>query len=136
MTLYKENNSPGVKVTKMKLIKNLGIEGDIHQGGSRQVSLITAEARQNMNNSNITGLCFSRYSENITLDGMLLNSLKPGEILKIGEAEIRISDFRKPCFDECRLFSKNTPCPISGCAIFATVIKSGLIRINDLVIRS
>ena len=133
LTRYLKKGEPGISLSEMNLLKGLGVEGDFHQGGERQVSLLSAEARHWMEIEPVQGLCFRRFRENILLEGLPMDSLEPGGLLSMGSAVLRISGRRKECFKECARFSKGLSCRLSRCALFAAVDQSGTVRIHDCV---
>jgi len=117
----------------MHLIKGLGVEGDFHQGGDRQVSLLGAEARAWMESQTKKGLCFERFKENMLIEGLSEEALKSGDLLLAGKAVLRISGAGKHCFKECVLFSEGQECLLSESALFAIVEESGYVRSGDYV---
>ena len=136
LTRYHKKGEPGTTLSEMTLLEGLGVEGDFHQGGERQVSLLSAEVRRWMEAQTEKGLCFGRFRENILVEGLPLENLKSGDLLSVGNAVLRISAHSKHCYNECALFSKGKkmPCRLSGCAAFAVVERGGAIRIGDFVI--
>ena len=136
LTRYHKKGEPGTTLPELELSEGLGVEGDFHQGGERQVSLFSAEARRWMEAQKDKGLCFERFRENILIEGLSLEDLKNGSLLFSGDAVLRITMSGKHCYDECRLFSRGTPCRLSGCAVFAVVERGGIIHIGDPVVNS
>ena len=133
LTLYRQKGEPGVSLSEIKLLKDIGIEGDFHQGGERQVSLLSAEVRRWMETQTQKGLCFERFRENMLIDGISLQQLKRGTFLFAGSAVLRISAHSKHCHGECALLSKEMPCRLAKCVCFAAVAQSGIARIGDSV---
>ena len=132
LTVYQKRGEPGIPQSELDLLEGLGVEGDSRQGGTRQVSLLSAEARCWMEAQSEKGLCFDRFHENILLKGFPMESLTPGVRLSAGSAVLRISE-RKECFPECTLVAKGALCRLSRCAVFAVVEQGGRIRIKDSV---
>lgn len=128
---YVEKGKAGEQLDEAKLITGLGLEGNIKQGGERQLCLLSAQARSWMENQIEKGLCFDRFKENILVDGLPLEELRNGDRLAIGEAVLRVSGYAKKCFDECALFRKGIQCHLSRCAVFAAVERGGIIRAGD-----
>ncbi|MCL1802264.1 MAG: hypothetical protein FWG30_01300 [Eubacteriaceae bacterium] len=133
LTIFKKKGEAGSPSSEMNLVEGLGVEGDFHQGGEKQITLLSVETRNWIQAQQKKGLCFARFSENILIDGLPLDEIKPGDGIFVGNAVLRISPQTKPCFDECPLFSGGTPCRLSGRAIFAMVEQSGTIHIGDAV---
>jgi cyclic pyranopterin phosphate synthase len=132
LTSFKERGMDGQSMQELTLLKDLGVEGDLHQGGDRQVSVFTVETRKWMETQEVKGLCFKRFKENILFEDLPLDTLQPGDLISLGDAVLRISTFIKPCFDECPLYSAGTPCHLSQCAKFAIVHQGGTVRVGDV----
>ena len=135
---YSAKGDPGTELNEAKLVENSGLEGDFHaKGGDRQISLLLAESREQIANPkdgapNIpspesTGLCFSRFKENISIRGLAHDDIGSGIRLKLGEAVLEISGTAKRCHEECQLFRAGKRCPLAGLNLFAKVLKSGVI---------
>jgi len=133
LTRYNKKGEPGTPLQELNLLEGIGVEGDFHQGGDKQVSLLSAEARRWMEAGTKKGLCFERFRENVMIEGLTLENLENGSFLSIGDAVLRVSINKKHCYDECALFSKGMPCRLSGSAVFAVVEQGGVIRIGDFV---
>ena len=116
-----------------------GIEGDAHAGpGIRQISLLGIESIENFkrNKKDAVGLCEGKFAENITTRGICLYKLPVGTLLRIGEAELRVSQIGKKCHaDEgCEIARKYGICAMPREGIFCTVEKEGVIRAGDEII--
>jgi len=132
LTIFPKKDAPGVALSEMRLVEGLGAEGDFHQGGDRQISLLTVAIRQWMNAQDKQGICFARYKENILIKGLPLEDLINGRKLAVGDVLLRIDGVgKKHCFNECILFSEKAPCLLAGGAVFALVERSGFIRVGD-----
>ena len=129
LTRYRKKGDPGEALREAKLLTGLGMEGDFHQGGERQLCLLASEVRRWMDSQTEKGLCFGRFKENILITGAL--ELSPGARLRAGEAVLRLSKSRKGCHSECVLFSRGIGCRLSGRAVFAVVERGGNIRVGD-----
>ena len=135
LTRYHKKGEPGEQLTEMRLLEGLGVEGDFHQGGDRQVSLLSIEARRWMEAQTKKGLCFEKFRENILVEGLPLEDLKNGSLLSLGNVVLRTGTHNKRCYDECGLFSKGMPCRLSGCAVFAVVERGGTINTGNLILK-
>jgi len=131
LTIQRGGNEPAEAVSEMKLLENSGIEGNVHQGGEKQVCLFASEARAWMKAQAVAGLCFKRFQENILTEGLSAVELTPGTQLSAGGALLRVSIQGKPCFDECERYASKLPCFLSTGAVFAVVEKSGVIHGGD-----
>ena len=130
--MYAAKGEKGTELAEGRLVENLGLEGDYHaKGGDRQLSLLFAEAWDELTARMAMGLCFSRFKENICIRGMTPDVLRPGVRFEIGETMLEITGETKHCHEECRLYREGTPCPLAGKSLFARVLKGGVIRVGD-----
>lgn len=137
LTRYANKGQPGEALRSIRLIEDLGMEGDFYaKGGSRQISLLSEEDRQWMAAQSEPGLCFARYRENILFEYLPPALLVPGIRLKIGEALLEISAEAKHCFEQCSLSGSGRRCALAGRSIFACVIQGGTVSIGDTIERA
>lgn len=130
------SNKKGVmkeEVPEAILKENHGIEGDAHAGpGIRQISLLGNESIDKIRDSLNIGLCFGRFAENITTEGIVLYELPIGSKLKVGdEAIIEITRIGKECHNECEIKRLAGDCVMPREGVFAAVIKGGKITKGD-----
>lgn len=110
---------------KFFLKENLGIDGDPKaDGGDRQIC-IGDEAELCFYRAEDAGLCVKRYIPSISTEGLNYSSLSKGDTLRIGEAEIEITEIGKRCFPECTLVQEGKTCNMKRNCAFAKVIRSG-----------
>ena len=137
--VYSTKGDMGRDLSEGRLIENQGLEGDFYaKGGERQLSLLLMEiydlfAAEKEQGSEIQGLCFSRFKENICIRGLAPDALRPGVRLETGETELEISGEAKRCHDECKLHQAGKSCSLAGRNLFGKVLKSGVIRTGDEV---
>lgn len=125
----KNSDGQRIELKKALLIKDNGIDGDKNaKGGDRQISLLSSEVREMIDKEDLKGLCIKRFKENITYSG---ETLIKGKTYNIGEAEIVISETNKVCFSECINIIENLKCPLVENAIFAKIIKTAHVSLND-----
>ena len=119
----------------LKMEAGQGVCGDRHKGkGDRQVSITSAEIKDWMNKEEEKGLCFNKFKENITLEGIPLEALKIGDVLEIGQVQLGLTECNKDCHaDSCQLPRSKMPCKLIHSEIFAKVITSGEIKLGDIV---
>jgi len=130
---YPAKGEAGRELKEGKFIENLGLEGDFHaKGGDRQVSLFFLGDIADTNPA-VTALCFSRYSENITIMGVNASAIKKGMILLSGDVALEITGETKRCHEECELFKAGETCTLAGLNLFARVVKGGIIRVGDSI---
>lgn len=128
---YNEKGKFGTALTEAVLVAGAGMEGDVHFGGKRQLSVVTAEARELMDTQSVKGLCFNRFKENILLKGVDVAGLKRGSTVSIGCALLRVIEDGKRCFPECELFAAGVSCGLADGAFFAEVVRGGVVRVGD-----
>ncbi len=133
VSISKKKGIPKSNVSSAKLIENHGIEGDIHAGKwHRQVSFLALESIDKMRAKGLPGLRPGAFAENITTEFLTLPEIEIGTKVKIGnDAELEITQIGKECHDKCAIFVKVGDCVMPREGIFAKVIKSGDIKIND-----
>jgi len=121
------------EVPEAVLLENHGIEGDAHAGpGIRQVSLLANESIDKIRDRIETGLCFGRFAENITTEGITLSTLSIGTKLKLGnEAVIEITQIGKECHNDCEIKRLAGDCVMPREGVFGAVIKGGMIFKGD-----
>ena len=133
LTRFPQKGSPGEVLQEATLVEGLGMEGNFHQGGERQLCLLTAELREWIDTQPEQGLCFRRFKENLLLMGLPDGILPPGVRIQAGDAVLRMSEDLKRCHDECGLHSRGIYCRLSGSAVFAIVERGGVVRVGDCV---
>lgn len=143
---------------EINLIKNHGVEGDIHackkvkhrsrvqknpnQPNLRQVHLIHSELHDELKTKGFD-VKAGQIGENITTVGIDLLNLPKGTILKIGEsAQIEVTGLRNPC-NQLNLFQKGLLNAlidkdehgnlIRKSGIMGIVLESGIVRKDDLI---
>ncbi len=112
------------------LKKDHGVRGDAHAGpGPRQVALLEWERVEEVRERGIAAAP-GDFAENILVKGLDFSFLKPGSVLKVGEATLEITGRGKP---EWRPgdYSFRGVALAARHAVFARVVESGLIRVRD-----
>lgn len=121
-----------INVNSAKLIEDWGIEGDAHAGKwHRQVSLLANESIDKMRKAGLPNLRAGAFAENITTEFLNIPKMKIGTKLKLGEAELEITQIGKECHDKCAIYARVGDCVMPREGIFARVVKSGNIKVND-----
>lgn len=122
-------------VERAYLEESIGMIGDIHsKGGDQQISIISEEGRRTLDNLDEHGLCSSRFQENITIDNLVINKYKVGDMLKLGLTILQITKTEKKCFPDCNLYKSNKPCILTEGVLYCKVILGGEIHLMDQVI--
>jgi len=123
-------------VDSAKLIENHGIEGDAHAGNwHRQVSFLAIESIEKMRKGGLPNLRPGAFAENITTEFLNVPLFKIGTRIKIGDSsELEITQIGKECHDKCAIYFKVGDCVMPREGVFAKVIKSGDIKVDDKIV--
>ncbi|MFZ7103926.1 MAG: MOSC domain-containing protein [Peptococcaceae bacterium] len=114
-------------INSVRVLENRGLEGDAHAGAwDRQVSILPLEALALVPPDKLTEVLKGGYTENFTISGIPLQDLSIGKIIKIGEAEVKISSIGKEEFKEA-----GRPYIVSREGRFGRVIKGGTVKNGD-----
>jgi len=82
----------------------------------------------------IKGLCYGKFAENITTEGIELYKLEVGTRIRIGDAVLEISQIGKECHKKCAIYHQVGDCVMPREGIFAKVIKGGEIKAGDEIV--
>lgn len=123
-------------VSEIRLKLRHGIVGDAHAGDwHRQISLLAGESVDSMRGVCPLPLDSGIFAENINTAGIDLKSLPVGTRLRIGEAEVRITQIGKECHSECAVKATVGRCVMPAEGVFAVVVREGIIRPGDEIER-
>ncbi len=118
------------EVTEVQLIENFGIKGDAHAGaGRRQVSFLAGEDVDRMREQGLE-LEPGAFGENILTRGIDWSKAEVGGIIRIGEAELEITQIGKECHTPCAIYHAAGYCIMPTAGIFARVIKGGTLHVG------
>jgi len=133
ISISKEKGIPKTNVPQADLQAGLGVVGDIHaDGGHRQVSLLAAEEIERLR-ENGAAVSPGDFAENITTQGLDLRALTVGSKLRIGGAELVVTQLGKQCHGRCAIFEKLGDCIMPREGVFARVVASGGIKVGDII---
>ncbi|MBN2657619.1 MAG: MOSC domain-containing protein [Spirochaetales bacterium] len=114
-------------VPSMELKPDHGIVGDAHAGNwHRQISLLADEDVDTIRGRGME-LNFGDFAENITTRGVDLGVLPIGTRIRMGEAELEVTQIGKECHRHCAVFRVVGDCVMPRKGIFAKVITGGTI---------
>ena len=134
ISVSKNRGTRKYNVPAAELEVGFGIAGDAHGGNwHRQVSLLGQESIEKMiaKGAKVTA---GDFAENITTEGIDLQSLTIGSKLRVGsDAEVEITQFGKKCHQECEILKQVGDCIMPREGVFAKVTKSGGIEVGDTV---
>lgn len=118
-------------VNSTTLITDFGLENDAHAGKwHRQVSFLAQESIETMQAKGLDVVA-GNFAENITTEGLDLPTIKVGTHLKIGKAELIISQLGKICHTRCAIYHQAGDCVMPREGIFGVVLQGGSIRVGD-----
>lgn len=139
VNITSEKKTPKKQVQKGNLINNFGLEGDAYnKPPNRQISITSIELlneqaqcpRVSKNSDNTVKI--GDYCETITVEGIDLSQVKTGDTFFIGEkAKINISGKGMDCWEFCPWNKPEGECPLPKHFLFAKVIESGEISIDN-----
>lgn len=135
ISISKKKGIPKSNINEAMLLENHGMEGDIHAGNwHRQISFLALESIEKMRAKGLPNLRPGAFAENLTTEFLDLPNLKIGTRVRIGNnAELEITQIGKECHDKCGIFFKVGDCVMPREGIFARVLKSGKIKLDDVV---
>jgi len=110
-----------------------GIVGDAHSGPwRRQVSLLSQEHIDAFIEQTGRATRPGEFAENITVSGLDLNCAAPLDRLRIGDAELEVTQIGKTCHGEsCAVFREVGKCVMPTEGVFCRVIRGGRVRPGD-----
>ena len=119
-------------VPQIELKLRHGIVGDAHAGDwHRQISLLAEESVDTMRAISSIPLDAGVFAENINTVGIDLKHLLIGTHLRIGEAEVEVTQIGKECHNDCAIKKAVGKCVMPTEGIFAVVVKEGTVRPGD-----
>ena len=111
-----------------------GIVGDAHAGNwHRQISLLASESVEKMK-AIYPDIPLGAFAENILTEGIEVAGLPLGTRLKIGTADLEITQIGKECHKDCAIRKQVGDCVMPREGVFAIVLKDGLIKSGDEII--
>jgi len=121
---------PMEELDEVQVITNTGLEGCAHArpgGGPRQVLLVDRETLEAMD------LRPGIVRENITTDGIDVNSLAQSQELRIGEVRLQVSEICHPC-DQLEKIRPELRREMRGRrGMLCRVLEGGMIRRGDTI---
>ena len=121
-----EKGAGKASLESASLVAGIGLDGDSHAGRdpNRQISLFAHETLQAINQEGFT-ITAGELSANLITAGLPLNDLQPGDKLRIGDAEIELSEPRKPCASLTKIDYRLPKRLYRNCGWLGRVVKSG-----------
>ena len=120
---------PMEELSEVRAVGNTGFEGCAHgrPGSPRQVLLVDRETLEAMD------LQPGIIRENITTDGLNVNSLRIGQLLRVGEAQLEVRAVCTPC-DQMEAIRAGLRKELWGRrGMLCRVLQGGVIRRGDAI---
>jgi MOSC domain-containing protein YiiM len=110
-----------------------GLRGDgrnhtKHIRPDRAVSLWDYEILRALVAEGFSSLMPGAAGENLTVAGLKVQSMAPGALLKIGDAVLKLEQFRKPCYVLDAIDPRLKDVVIGRIGFLASVVREGVIR--------
>ena len=119
------------EIPEVDLIKGFGLENDAHGGNwHRQVSLLSFEKITEFNERGAR-VGNGAFGENIIVSGIDLRVLPVGSQIRIGQAELVVTQIGKECHKHCQIYARVGDCIMPREGIFAVVVAEGHIKKGD-----
>ena len=117
-----------------ELVLDFGLRGDRHAGRDpvRQVSLFSEEVRLGLVAKGFAVPAEALSANILTLD-LPLDALPTGTLLRLGEAELELTEKRVPCRSITRIDHHLPKLLMGCCGQLARVTKGGLVRPGDAI---
>jgi molybdopterin adenylyltransferase len=112
-----------------------GVRDDAHAGrGQRQVSLLARESVERFAGTAGRAVGFGEFAENITTEGIELHRCGILDRLRIGSAELELTQVGKDCHGAaCAIFHEVGSCIMPQEGVFCRVLRNGTIRPGDAI---
>lgn len=119
-----------------QVIPNYGLEDDLKGGKSpREISLISQEAVDQIQEGFLDGLCTKRFYPNLLVNHSSLHQHPVGTQFQIGhEVILELTAVGKKCYPNCPIRERGSICPLPRQVLYAKVITGGLINLDDNII--
>lgn len=119
------------EIPEVDLVKGFGLENDAHGGNwHRQVSLLSFEKITEFNERGAR-VGNGAFGENIIVSGIDLRVLPVGSQIRIGQAELVVTQIGKECHKHCQIYARVGDCIMPREGIFAVVVAEGHIKKGD-----
>jgi molybdopterin adenylyltransferase len=120
--------------SNVRMVADHGIEGDAHAGtGHRQISLLDIAEIDAFRQPDVT-LAAGAFGENIATKDIDLSRLGIGARLRLGEAELEITQVGKVCHDRCAIYERMGDCIMPRAGVFARALRGGHVAVGSPVV--
>ena len=125
---------PKTALDQVRLVRGLGIEGDVHAGTwHRQISLLADERVDEMRAKGAV-LVPGAFGENLLTRGIDFHQLELGRRFYVGDrAVLQLTQHGKECHSRCPIFYSVGDCVMPRDGVFARVLRSGALRAGSAI---
>ncbi|MHB1414133.1 MAG: MOSC domain-containing protein [Chloroflexota bacterium] len=118
-------------IGESELLVENGLAGDAHAGNwHRQVSLLAMESIEKMRAKGLK-VGPGDFAENLTTEGIDLISLPIGTRVRVGEAQLEVTQLGKECHNRCAIYYQAGDCVMPREGIFGRVLAGGRVKVGD-----
>ncbi len=133
VSVSKEKGVPKTNVDKVSLVEEWGIKGDAHAGNwHRQVSFLALESIDKIRAKGLD-VAPGAFAENITTEFVDVPHLKVGQRVRVGDAELEITQIGKECHSRCAIYYQAGDCVMPREGVFARVVSGGDVQVGDKI---
>ncbi len=130
----KERGTRKTPRNEAELVAGFGVKDDAHGGNwHRQVSLLSFESFDAFKKAGAP-IEYGSFGENLLVSGIDLKTLPVGTRIRIGKAELILTQIGKECHNGCEIYQTMGDCIMPREGVFATVVTGGTIAAGDAVI--
>jgi len=128
-----QRTDPKVDIGEGELRAGHGLVGDAHAGLSeRQVSLLAIESIERANREHGISAGPGSFAENLTTKGLDLGTLRVGDRLRVGEAELVVVQLGKPP-EAVHTYNYQGVSILPREGVFCRVVRGGRVRRGDRI---
>lgn len=132
INIVTEKGEKPKQVQSANLIKDFGIENDIHSGNiEKQLVLLNSKCRDELNKDLKRGICMQRFLENIEYQNIDNEYLTVGTKLMINDCLLQINKIGKSCHEKCKLHLSEERCNLSKEVLYCNILNTSKIKLND-----
>ncbi len=133
VNMSRNRTDPKVNVGEGELRAGHGLVGDSHAGLSeREISLLGIEDIEEANRTHHIAAVPGSFAENLTVEGLDLLALKPGDRLQAGQALLEVVQIGKPS-NIAHTYSYQGVSSLPQKGVFCRVVKSGHVSRGDAI---
>ncbi len=122
-----------VESGSVDLLRDSGVADDAHAGPwHRQVSFL---AEESIAKAREAGLDVGEgdFGENVTCQGIDMKGLPLGTRVRVGTAEVEISQIGKVCHRKCAIYYLAGDCIFPREGVFGWVVQPGTVKVGDMI---